>query len=163
MCTSRSQCAFLPCREISENIILFCEILHSFNQSGYRNREFCLKADLTKAFDKMDAQLLPIYNFPPLFSTWLMECIKSAEFSIILNGNKWDGYLKPRSGLRQDSSLPPYIFILGMDLLSRKLESLVDSGALRGVKIAPSTPQITTDCMYADDLLLFGAATTTEA
>lgn len=53
-CISKSQSAFIPGREISDNIILFREILHSFNQSGYQNREFCLKADLTKAFDKMD-------------------------------------------------------------------------------------------------------------
>lgn len=54
---SRAQSAFLPGREISENIILFREVLlllHSFNQSWYRNEEFCLKVDLAKAFDKMD-------------------------------------------------------------------------------------------------------------
>lgn len=160
LCISKSQCAFLPGREISESIILFREVLHSFNQSGYRNKEFCLKVDLAKAFDKMDwdyiAQILHIYNLPQKFANWVMSCIKSAEFSIILNG-RGDGFIKPRSGLRQGCSLSPYVFILGMDLLSRKMQFLVNSGSLRGVKIAPTAPSIT-NCLYADDLLIFGAA-----
>lgn len=120
---------------------------------------------MAKAFDKMDwdyiAQILHIYNLPQKFANWVMSCIKSAEFSIILNG-RGDGFIKPRSGLRQGCSLSPYVFILGMDFLSRKMQFLVNSGSLRGVKIAPTAPSIT-NCLYADDLLIFGAAKVEEA
>lgn len=51
---SISQSVFIPGREISDNIILFREILHSFKQAGYKRKEFCLKVDLSKAFDRMD-------------------------------------------------------------------------------------------------------------
>lgn len=51
---SNTQAAFIPEREITENTILFREILHSFNSSSYANYEFSLKADLSKFFDIMD-------------------------------------------------------------------------------------------------------------
>lgn len=79
---SSSQCAFIPGREISENVILFKEILHSFKQRSYKNKEFCLKVDLSKAFDRMDwgylNDILPLYGFPSRFVTWIMECVTSA-------------------------------------------------------------------------------------
>lgn len=53
-CISRAQSAFLPGHEISENVILLREVLHSFGLSNYKNKEFCLKMDLSKAFDRMD-------------------------------------------------------------------------------------------------------------
>lgn len=157
---SDAQTAFVPGREISENIVLLREVLHSFAQPTYKNKEFCLKLDLSKAFDIMNWEylrsILWLYGFLKKMTTWLMACVTFAEFSIIVNG-RGDGYLKPKSGLRQGCALSPYLFILGMDLLSRGLKHLTQEGLLRGVKVAPSAPPLT-NCLYADDILLFGAA-----
>lgn len=124
-CISRAQSAFIPGREISENVILLKEVLHSFGLASYKNKEFCLKVDLSKAFDRMDWEfirsLMPVYNFPPKFAKWIMGCIESAQFTIVLDG-KGDCFLRPKSGLRQGCSLSPYIFILRMVVLSRSLE-----------------------------------------
>ncbi|XP_078154682.1 uncharacterized protein LOC144550407 [Carex rostrata] len=161
---SSSQCAFLPGREISENIILFREVLHSFKQRNYKNKEFCLKLDLSKAFDRMDWEylrtLLPLYGFPSRFTSWIMGCVTSAEFSLVFNG-RGDGFFKPQCGLRQGCALSPYLFILGMDLLSRGFSHLIDISHLTGVRIARTAKPIT-NCLYADDLLIFGAATPQE-
>ncbi|XP_078153121.1 uncharacterized protein LOC144548322 [Carex rostrata] len=164
-CISPAQSAFVPGRDISENVILLREVLHSFKLKNYVNKEFCLKVDLSKAFDRMDwnflASILPFYGFPPRLVQWIMACVKSAQCSVIINGTG-DGYLKPECGLRQGCALSPYLFILGMDILSRQLQYLTDCGVLKGVKLAPSAVPIT-NCIYADDLLLFGSATTFEA
>lgn len=56
----------------------------------------------------------------------------------------------------------PYLFIIGMVLFSRGFQSLIDKGQLNGVKLAP-TANILTNCIYADDLLVFGSATDGEA
>lgn len=165
LCISRAQSVFLLGREISEDVILLKEVLHSFGLSNYRNKEFCLKLDLSKAFDIMDWEfiesLLPIYKFPPRFAKWIMGCVKSAQFTIVLNG-KGDGFLSPNSGLRQRCSLSPYMFILGMDVLSRSLQFQVKNEELRGVRLAPSAEPLT-NYLYADDLLIFGATNMVEA
>lgn len=165
-CISTSQSAFVPGREISESVILLREVLHSFKSSSYSNPDFCLKVDLSKAFDRMDwdylEAILPLYGFPQKLRTWIMACVRSSEFSIILNGGGGGGSFKPSCGLRQGCSLSPYLFILGMDLLSRSLAQLVQGRLLQGVRMAPSCPPIT-DIVYADDLLLLGRAQTQEA
>lgn len=162
---SENQCAFVPGREISVNVILLRGVIHSFKSSDYKNRDFTLKLDLSKAFDRMNwgylQSILPLYGFPNQLCEWLMLCVRSAEFSIIVNG-RGDGYLKPRSGLRQGCALSPYLFILGMDILSRGLSYLTASGQLTGIKLAPSAP-VLTNSLYADDLLLFGKANMEEA
>lgn len=90
-----------------------------------------------------------------------MGCIGSAEFSVVLNG-VGDGFFKPQCGLREGYVLSPYMFILGMDLLCRFLEASAMNGELKGLKIAQQAQSLTS-CVYADDLLLFGAATVGEA
>lgn len=164
-CISTAQSAFVPGRTISDNVILLREVLHSFNMKGYKREEFCFKADLSKAFDRMDWQYLRmvmnLYGFPAKLIMWIMSCVESAEYSVILNG-RGDGYFKPECGLRQGCALSPYLCILGMDLLSRHLQYLVNKAGLIGVKLAPRANPLTS-CVYADDLLLFGAATTQEA
>lgn len=165
LCVSDAQCAFVPGRDISENVVLLREVLHCFKMRGYNKQQFCLKADLSKAFDRLDwnylEELLPLYGFPPLIVSWILTCVKSAEFTLILNG-RGDGFFKPRCGLRQGCTLSPYLFILGMDLLSRQLQWMVSRGGIQGVKVARTAPAIT-NCLYADDLLLFGEASVMEA
>lgn len=100
---SPSQSAFVPGREIAENVLLLREILHSFNSKNYSNSEFCLKVDLSKDFDRMDwgylEIILPLYGFPPNMENWVMGCVRSAQFTIILNGGG-DGVIMPKCGLR---------------------------------------------------------------
>lgn len=160
---SSSQTTFILGREISDSIILFREILHSFKQYSYK-KEFCLKANLSKAFDRMDwgyiRQILVLYGFPAKFVGWIMESVTKAEFSLVFNGCG-DGFFRPECGLRQECALSPYLFILGMDLLSRGLQYMVDSKHIEGVKISPTSTRIT-NCLYADDLLILEKASVQE-
>lgn len=164
-CISQAQSAFVPGRDISDNVILLREVLHSFRSNNYHTKGFCLKVDLSKAFDRMDwdylERIMPLYGFPSKLIMWIMGCVRSAEFSVVLNG-VGDGFFKPKCGLRQGCALSPYLFILGMDLLCRSLENLALTGILRGLKLAPQAA-VLTSCVYADDLLLFGDATCGEA
>lgn len=165
-CISSSQSAFVPGREISENVILLREVLHSFKSPSHVNSDFCLKVDLSKAFDRMDwdflDSIIPLYGIPNQMRKWIMACVRSSEFSIVLNGGGSGGSFKLSCGLRQGCSLSPYLFIMGMDLLSRSLADLVKTCSIQGVKMAPSCTPIT-DILYADDLLLLGRATPQEA
>lgn len=50
---SKAQTAFVPGREIAENVILLQEIIHSFKKPIRGEQQFVLKADLAKAFDRV--------------------------------------------------------------------------------------------------------------
>lgn len=103
MCISHSQCAFMPGRDISDNVIMLREVLYSFKLPSRKREEFCLKMDLSKAFDRMDwgflESIMPLYGFPTKLISWIMACIRSAEFSVVING-RGDGFFKLASGLR---------------------------------------------------------------
>lgn len=99
---STAQTAFIPGREISENVLLLREIIHSFKKPTTEDQQFVLKADLAKAFDRLSwdylFQLLPEYGFPQKFCTWVEACVRSAKFTILFNGNG-DGFFLPKRGL----------------------------------------------------------------
>lgn len=155
-----NQTAFVAGREIGDNVILLREVLNTFKSRDYKQHAFCLKTDLSKAFDKMSwrfvKELLPHYGLPAQFVSWIMECITSAELTILFNGYG-DGSIKPKRGLRQGCALSPYVFILCMNVLTIMIENKVRSRELSGLKLAPTAP-ILTNLMYADDLLVFGKA-----
>lgn len=59
-------------------------------------------------------------KFSSCFVAWLMKCITSTHFSIIVNGEAY-GYFKVGHGFQQGHPLSPYIFDAGLEYLSRCL------------------------------------------
>ncbi|KAJ4781259.1 RNA-directed DNA polymerase (reverse transcriptase)-related family protein [Rhynchospora pubera] len=157
---SPTQTAFTPGRQIGDNVIILREVLHSFSLKSYTSHSFCLKVDLSKAFDRMYwpyvFDVLKLYGLPLNYVSWVKACVTSASFSININGSS-DGFIRPTNGLRQGCALSPYLFILAIDVLSRLLQFLVAAGQLKGVKLSRACP-VLTSLMYADDLLIFGEA-----
>lgn len=161
---SKAQTAFVPGREIAENVILLREIIHSFKKPMRGEQQFVLKADLAKAFDRVSWQflfsVLPRYGFPLKFCTWIQSCVASTKYTILFNGTG-DGFFLPTRGLCQGCAMSPYLFILAMDPLARMLEMGRNQGAIRSLKVARSAQPLTCS-MLADDLLLMGKSTTQE-
>ncbi|XP_020258830.1 uncharacterized protein LOC109835258 [Asparagus officinalis] len=83
---------------------------------------------------------------------WIMSCISSPKYSISINGSI-HGYFKGERGLRQGDPLSPYLFILGMEYLSRDLDMLKNDKLF---KFHPRCGKFKiTHLIFADDLLLF--------
>lgn len=91
---------------------------------------------------------------------WIQECVRSAKFTIQLNG-RGDGFFRPTRGLRQGCSMSPYLFIIAMDPLARWLNLKMAAGTIQGLKLARTAPQ-TACSLFADDLILMGALTDQE-
>jgi hypothetical protein len=72
------------------------------------------------------------------------------------------GFFTPSRGLRQGDPLSPFLFILRTEVLSRLFHQQESIGLLKGIRIAKDCPAIT-HLLFADDLIIFAKATSSEA
>lgn len=95
------QSAFIPGREILDNILLIQDLLHNFHLKR-GSPKMCLKLDLAKAYDSVRWELLEaamgVLGFPAHFIRLVMECVKYPSYSILLNESAV-GYIKGTWGL----------------------------------------------------------------
>jgi hypothetical protein len=117
-----------------------------------------LKLDMEKAFDKMEwsfiLAIMKKLGFHSTWTKWIETCISSTSFSILINGSSF-GMFSPGRGLRQGDLLSPFLFILGLEALSRLLLREEQNGKIRGMKIARNNPSIH-HLLFVNDLLIFG-------
>ena len=123
-----------------------------------------LKLDLQKAYDRVNwdfiKTVLQQFGFNSKFIGWIMECISTVSFSILVNGGISKKFM-PTRGLRQGDPLSPYLFILCQEVLSRLIDREFFKGAIKGVKMNVAGPAFT-HVMYADDIMLFAKANSSE-
>ncbi|RVX04547.1 putative ribonuclease H protein [Vitis vinifera] len=58
---------------------------------------------------------------------WMWSCISTAKFSVLVNGVP-AGFFSSSKGLRQGDPLSPYLFIMGMEVLSVLIRRAVEGG-----------------------------------
>ena len=165
-CISCSQSAFIPGRQILDNVLIAQEILHFLkNKRKGKTGFMSMKLDMSKAYDRIEwtflGRMMLKMGFCPIFIRWIMVCISSVSYSFNLNGGKV-GHVLPSRGLRQEYPLSPYLFIICAEGLSRLLKKAVDDKSLTGLKICKDSPVIS-HLFFADDSLLCCKATKQEA
>ncbi|XP_048491564.1 uncharacterized protein LOC125492868 [Beta vulgaris subsp. vulgaris] len=152
------QNAFVSGRQMSDNCFISHEIINWVkNKKKGNNFAGILKVDLSKAYDRIRwdfvEAILRKMKFPENWVQWIMQCITTVTYSILINGEP-SKVFKPLAGLRQGDPLSSYIFILCMEVLSRSLTQAQDIKTLEGLKIARNAPKIT-HLLFADDALFF--------
>ncbi|RVW28251.1 putative glucan 1,3-alpha-glucosidase [Vitis vinifera] len=87
---------------------------------------------------------------------WIWWCISTAKFSIMINGVP-AGFFSNSKGLRQGDPLSPYLFVLGMEVLSNLIRRAVDGGFLSGCRIQGRGEEemIVSHLLFADDTIIF--------
>nr|GEU51815.1 hypothetical protein [Tanacetum cinerariifolium] len=102
---SPSQSAFIPGRQITDNILLIQEILRGYNWKNGARR-VALEIDIHKAYDIVNwdflERVLHMFKFPTKMINWIMVCVRTTAFTISIN-NERAGYFKGGRGLRQVS------------------------------------------------------------
>jgi hypothetical protein len=120
---------------------------------------------MEKAFDRMEWNFLfaimTKLGFDDKWINWLRICITSTSFSILLNGSS-HGFFSPERGLRQGDPLSPFLFILGSEVLSRLFHYQESIGSLKGIRMSKNNSPIS-HLLFADDLIIFAKATSSEA
>ena len=95
-------------------------------------------------------------NFPPLFITWVKNCVATSRFSLNLNGSLV-GYFASERGLRQGDLLSPTLFLLVMEAFSQLLNINV---VQMGYDYHPRCTKLQlTHITFADDLFFISIAT----
>lgn len=100
-------------------------------------------------------------GFDETFIGWIMACVSSVSFKVLVNGSKSDQF-KPSRGLRQGDPLSSYLFISGQEILSKLLKKEFVLKNIDGVKVSARALPIT-HVMYVDDIILFSKATKNNA
>ncbi|KAL9688615.1 hypothetical protein QQ045_033038 [Rhodiola kirilowii] len=118
-----------------------------------------LKIDITKAYDMVDWKFLQsipeLFGFPVKFVTWIMSCVTTSKFLVLINGCL-EGYFSSSRGLRQGDPISPYLFILVMEVLSRILGKVRQSNEFG---YHPKCARISlSHLMFADDVIIFSKA-----
>jgi hypothetical protein len=117
---SPNQIAFIPQRSIAENVLLAQEVMKNYHKVNGK-APCALKVDLMKAYDSVSwdfaLHCLGCFGIPENFVSWVLECITSPQFSVAVNGTLV-GFYEGKRGFRRGVPLPPYLFVLTMEVLS---------------------------------------------
>ena len=155
---SSNQGGFVSGRQISDNILLVQEAIHSSTKR--KEPGMAIKLDLANAFDRLRHSFIILvmekFGFPPMFLNQIQACISSPWIAPLINGRPSE-FFKASRGVRQGCPLSPFLYILVADSLSRRLNRLLYEGSLPGLSFRNGVPPIN-HALFADDSIFLGLA-----
>ena len=155
---SKSQSAFQSDKVISNNILVAFKTLHhmKMNKTGMVEH-MALKLDMSKVYDRLELiflqRIMEKKGFHPTWVGWIMECIRSVSYSILVNGEP-KGHIVLKRGIRHGGPLSPYLFLLCSEGLNGLIEQGVVGSEIEGVTLCRNGPKIS-HLFFADDSLVF--------
>lgn len=116
-----------------------------------------LKLDMSKAYDRLEWDYLECtltaLGFPNRFTKLVMQCVKTATFSILVNGSP-KGPIIPSRRLCKGESLSPYLFLLCMEGLVSLLKEAAHNGCLAGIRVCRGAPSAN-HLLFTNNSLIF--------
>lgn len=163
---SETQGAFVSGRLISDNILIAHEMVHGLKVNAKVSDGFmAIKTYMSKAYDRVKWNFLEFLmekmGFAHGWIKWIMACVSSVSFLVLMNGNE-HGFIKPDRGIRQGDHLSPFLFILCAEALVSCLNEAEIAGGLHGIKLATYGPFVH-HLLFVDDSFLMCRASKEEA
>ena len=130
---SQSQNVFVEGRQILDAALIANEVVDSVLRR--KEKGLMCKLDIEKAYDHIRwdflLQTLERMGFGPKCIRWIRWCISTASFSVMFNGSP-AGFFRSSRGLRQGDPLSPYLFVVGMEVLSCLLKRAAEGNLFLG-------------------------------
>ncbi|KAL0293333.1 UNVERIFIED_CONTAM: hypothetical protein Sradi_6943100 [Sesamum radiatum] len=151
----RCQAAFVGGRSITDNIFLAHEMVRQYTRKRISTR-CTINVDLRKTFNSVSwtfiSQVLHEYGFPPLFITWIMKCVSTSSFLVVLNGSL-HGFFAGKKDLRQGDPMSSALFLLSMEYFSRLIKRKTSKSDFNFHSKYEKLKII--NVLFADDLMFF--------
>ena len=112
---------------------------------------------MSKAYNRVNWNFLKavllFMNFGTTWVNWIMECISTVQYSLLVNGSPFKPF-HPSRGLRQGDPISHYLFLFCANILSLALTREENQKNLKGVKIGRNGLSFT-HILFADDSFIF--------
>ena len=160
-----AQSAFVPRRQITDNVLVAFEVMHCINQRR-KGKEglMAIKLDMSKAYDRVEWGFLEAMmrrmGFKDRWISLMMMCVTTVSYSVLINGEP-KGKITPTRGLRQGDLISPYLFLLCAEGLSAMLRRDESGEILKGISVCRGAPRVS-HLLFADDCIFFYKASTEE-
>lgn len=104
-----------------------------------------IKTYMSKAYDRVEWDFLEVLfqrmGFDSKWIQWVMLCIRSVTYTVLLNGQPY-GRITPERGIRQGDPLSPFIFILCAEALVHVMNRAELEGNITGMRLTKNCPSI---------------------
>ncbi|XP_027169406.1 uncharacterized protein LOC113769130 [Coffea eugenioides] len=155
---SPQQSGFVQGRQITDNFLLAQELVADIRKSN-RGGNMVIKLDMMKAYDRVSwpflLQVLLYFGFSETWIDMIWSLISNMWFSVLVNGGS-HGFFRSSRGLRQGDPISPALFVIGVEVLSRALNTLLTQRGFTPFKVPPHCP-IITYLAFADDVIIFSS------
>jgi hypothetical protein len=158
---SEEQLGFLKGRQILDAIGTAQECMHNIKLK--KLQAIILKLDLKRRMIVLigiSLQLILIQSGFILATTnWILGCVSSVTFSILINGES-KNFFQGGRGLRQGCPLSPLLFILVMEGLSLSFKKSLSEGKLTCIKVSRLIKIL--HLLFVDDIIIMSKASLAE-
>ncbi|RVW53000.1 Suppressor of mec-8 and unc-52 protein-like 1 [Vitis vinifera] len=155
---SVDQNAFVRGRQIIDASLIANEVVDYWQKR--KEKGLVCKLDIEKAYDSISwsflMKVLSKMGFGSRWMDWMWWCFSTAKFSVLINGAP-AGFFPSSKGLRQGDPISPYLFILGMEVLSALIRRAVQGNYISGCRLRGRGGEeiMVSHLLFADDTIIF--------